>query len=97
MGVGFLFDIPHVTYPRRSDSVQEGVADGTILPVDKIGAIERDLNRPGSTNKPGKWLSSRMYRLFHGICCPPPNQWSSWVIQSSSTKRRLLGGFPGEE
>ena len=68
IGVRFLFDILHVTYPRRSDSVQEGVADGTILPVDQIGTIEGDLNRPGSTKKPGKWLPSRMCRLFHGTC-----------------------------
>ena len=97
MGVRFLFDIPHVTYPRRSDSVQEGVANSTILPVDGFGTIEVDLNRPGSTNKTRKWLPSRMCRLFHGTCCLPPNQWSNWVNRLSTTNERLCeGGFRGK-
>ena len=57
MGIGFRCNIPHdVPYLHRNKKASPvttvEVANGAILPVDGFGAIEVDLDHPGTTTKP---------------------------------------------
>ena len=51
---GFRCDIPHILYTSQNAAYKKApvgttdeVSNGTILPVDRLGTIEVDLDQPG--------------------------------------------------
>ena len=70
MEVRFWCDISHVPHPHRNDNIQQGTprtpveaADGNVLQVDGIRALEVDLDQPGTTTMLGLFPATSVRRI----------------------------------
>ena len=84
-------------YKKVSAGTTVEVADGTILPVDRFGTLEVDLDQPGTTTKPAKMVSVEyMPGLLKNLLSTRKavEQWGKPLVYY---KTKAVLGFPGEE
>ena len=73
------------------------VADGTILPVDRFGTAEVDLDQPGTTTKPVKMVSAAYVPGLSRNLLSTRKAVEQWGKPLVYYKTKVVMGLPGED